>query len=135
MQKLKRQHLNGMSLAGVMVCAERMGVSHCEAETHYNDASSDEVYRNKRYLVIVRDAPTDLNPTGVPGIKWLSIRRIDGKTVRDWKDLQDIKNQLLGPGAEAIEVFPAESRKVDAVNQYHLFGGPGWVAPFGFPRS
>lgn len=32
-----------------------------------------------------------------------------------------IKNALVGPEHEAIELYPAESRKVDSANQYHLW--------------
>jgi hypothetical protein len=39
----------------------------------------------------------------------------------DWRDLQAIKNQLCGDEAEAIQLFPAESRVVDTANQYHLW--------------
>jgi len=48
--------------------------------------------------------------------------------------LQRIKNEIVGPEHEAVELFPAESRLVDTSNQYHL-----WVLtsdenrwPFGF---
>jgi hypothetical protein len=37
--------------------------------------------------------------------------------VHDWRDLQRIKNQLVGPECEAVELYPAESRKVDTANQ------------------
>lgn len=56
----------------------------------------------------------------------LSIGRIDGEAVHNWRDFQAIKNQLAGPEREAIELYPAESRLVDTVNEYHL-----WVMPEG----
>lgn len=55
----------------------------------------------------------------------LSIRRQDRKAVRDWRHFQRIKNELAGPDWEGVEVFPAETRKVDTANQYHL-----WCFPF-----
>lgn len=64
----------------------------------------------------------------------LSIKRIDREPIHDWRDLQEIKNQLLGAEVEAIELYPAESRLVDTANQYFLWATP--VAcpkfPFGF---
>lgn len=41
--------------------------------------------------------------------------------MHDWRDLQAIKNELVGPEHEAIELYPAESRLVDTANQYHLW--------------
>lgn len=56
-----------------------------------------------------------------PPVTWLSICRIDRKTVRDWRDLQRIKNELVGEECEAVEIYPAESRLVDTSNQFHLW--------------
>jgi hypothetical protein len=56
------------------------------------------------------------------GLVQLNIRRRDGKPIfRDWRDFQEIKNQLVGPECEGIELYPAESRLVDTANKYHLF--------------
>lgn len=65
---------------------------------------------------------------------WLSIKRIDKKSIHDWRHLQEIKNQFLGKEAEAVELYPAESRLVDSANQYHLFSPKikGFKFPFGF---
>lgn len=56
-----------------------------------------------------------------------AIRRHDGKADIPWRDKQRIKSDLAGPGATAIEVFPAESDLTDQANMYHL-----WVLPAGF---
>jgi len=56
------------------------------------------------------------------------------------RDLQQIKNQLMGPACEGGELLLAESRLVDTSHQYHLwvieearyrlpFGFEGWVVP------
>lgn len=59
----------------------------------------------------------------------LSLRTVENDTRHDWRDMQRIKTELLGPDWEAIELYPAESRVVDTANQYHLFcfppGTPG----------
>jgi len=52
----------------------------------------------------------------------LNIRRRDGKPIfRDWRHFQQIKNELIGEEHEAVELYPAESRKVDTSNKYHLW--------------
>jgi hypothetical protein len=33
---------------------------------------------------------------------------------------------------EAVELYPAESRRVDSANQYHVWAFPGQRLPFGF---
>lgn len=87
-----------------------------------------QVHVNKKQVGFREDGTTPVNQV------WLSIRRIDRKPVRDWRDLQRIKTQLLGPDCEAVEIFPAEDRLVDTANQYHLWGydDPTFRFPFGF---
>jgi hypothetical protein len=53
--------------------------------------------------------------------------------VHDWGDLQRIKNAILGPSCEAVELYPACDRLVDGVD-YHLWsaGEPTWRFPLGF---
>jgi hypothetical protein len=63
---------------------------------------------------------------GRNGVMALSIKRHDRAAVRDWRHLQQIKNDVAGPEREAVELFPAESRLMDTSNQYWL-----WVAPVG----
>jgi hypothetical protein len=69
------------------------------------------------------------------GLVWINIRRRDGGPIlRDWRHFQAIKNDVLGPDCEAVELYPAEDRKVDTSNKYHLFGfrDPKFRFPFGF---
>ena len=96
------------------------------------EMAASEVWLNDTYQVMVyrnSQPPRD----GWPAMTYLSIRRLDRKPVHRWQDLQEIKNQIVGPEHEAVELYPAESRKVDTANQYHL-----WVIaepirfPFGF---
>lgn len=51
----------------------------------------------------------------------LSIRRLDREPCHDWRELQRIKNELVGPECEGLELYPAESRLTDTSNQYHLW--------------
>ena len=85
---------------------------------------------NHLYQVLMREYPYD--KTGAT-YAWLVIRRRDSEAVHDWRHLQRIKNELCGPEREAVEIYPAESRLVDASNQYHLFVLPeGHTFPFGY---
>jgi hypothetical protein len=56
----------------------------------------------------------------------INIRRRDGGAIFDWRHMQQIKNEIAGDEREAFQIFPAESRKVDTSNKYHL-----WVLPVG----
>ena len=86
------------------------------------------VYENSRFVVIVRDC----GGGGEGKLIWLSIKNADNSARHDWRELQRIKNELLGPDVEAVELYPAESRLVDASNQFHLFAVVGFRFPFGF---
>ncbi len=90
-----------------------------------NEAASMRLFVNSRYQVAVSDE--------VPLVH-LSVKRIDQEPVHDWRDLQRIKDELVGPEHEAVELYPARSRVVDTANQYHLWCLPSPVAgfPFGF---
>lgn len=54
----------------------------------------------------------------------LAIRRCDDRPEMPWRDMQRIKNELVGPERLGVEVFPPESAVMD---MYHL-----WVLPEGF---
>ena len=83
------------------------------------------LYENDRYQVIAREYHD--GPFG-PYVH-LTIRSADGSARHDWRDFQRIKNELVGPETEAVELYPAESRLVDTANHYHL-----WVfREFRFP--
>lgn len=86
----------------------------------------DEVYLNSRYQVALRRLDK--------GMIHLSIKRLDREPIHDWRDLQEIKNMLTNPECEAVEIYPAESRRVDSANQYHLwvFTDQAYRVPFGF---
>lgn len=94
-----------------------------------------KVFRNNLYQVIVRS----LMPKGdcveqLPEMIWLSIKSVDQSASHDWRHFQRIKNELVGPECEGVELYPAESRMVDTSNQYHLFvmKDSKMTFPFGF---
>jgi len=95
-----------------------------------------EIWRNDTYQVAIynKDRP---QVKGWPRMIHLSIKRIDREIIRDWRELQMIKNRLIGRENEAVELFPAESRRVDLANQYHLWvlADPKMRFPFGFTEG
>jgi hypothetical protein len=95
------------------------------------ESSDGKILLNDTYQVLLRDAESG---PGWPPMYWLSIRRLDREPVMDWRDLQQIKNMIVGPEHEGMEIFPAESRLVDSANQYHLwvFKDKTFRLPFGF---
>lgn len=99
----------------------------------YLSLLSDEHYVNSRYHVTVRRSPIDLG-WGISQLAHLSIKRLDQQTIHDWRDLQRIKDELIGPECEGVELFPAQSRCVDTANQYHIWVivDPEFRFPFGF---
>lgn len=83
-----------------------------------NRSHTDEVWMNNRYQVNVT--------WDSGGMIQLSIKKRSKAIIDDWRDLQRIKNEVLGPEYEAVQLFPAESRLIDTSNQYHL-----WCLPAG----
>ena len=93
-----------------------------DAATAMLDAEDAKVdcYVNELYQVQVGVCGPDNN------MLHINIRRRDGAAIFDWRHMQQIKNELAGPHREAFQIFPAEDRKVDTSNKYHL-----WVLPEG----
>jgi len=115
----------------VQAVATRLGVPLERAQQLVEGLEAQRVYMNDRYQVNISDAHV---APGWPPMYHLSIKRLDKKPIRDWRDMQQIKNELVGLECEGVEMYPADSRVVDAANQYHL-----WVLkstldrfPFGF---
>ncbi len=96
------------------------------------DTRDCETYINDTYTVYVKDAEK-FNENS-PDMLWLSIKRNDRQPIHDWRDLQEIKNQIVGEEHEAVELYPSQDRVVDTANQYHLwvFKDKKFRFPFGF---
>ena len=61
-----------------------------------------------------------------------SVLNFDGAGEIPWAVKQEIKNEVFGEDRVAIEVFPAESKKVDVMDIYHLWVFPkNYALPFG----
>ena len=100
------------------------------------DAGEVEYWRNNLYHAQVNHGQQVLaDHEGFARIVWISYRRVMRASLpRDWRDIQRLKNELVGPEREAVELFPRETRLVDESDQFHL-----WVLadiklqfPFGY---
>lgn len=116
---------------------EKFNMTLEEAAAAINQTLSKENYLNSRYQVNVMRYP---NPApGWPDVVHLSIKRRDKEPVgvEHFRDFQRIKNELVGPECEAVEIYPAESQLVDTSNQYHLWvlADPTFELPFGMRGS
>ena len=88
------------------------------------------IFKNDIYRVLVRPCPENKDMT------WISIYRHDGGHIMDWRHMQEIKNQVMGPEHEAVQLFPAESRLVDEANAFHIWAQnePGYKFRFGLMK-
>jgi hypothetical protein len=97
----------------------------CPPDTR--DPESD-IYLNSRYQVHRRRITS---PAGGPDLVHLSLKRVDRRILIPYEDKLRIKNEVVAPECEGVELLPARSREIDTANQYHL-----WVidsAHFRFP--
>jgi hypothetical protein len=81
-------------------------------------------YANSHYLVFVASP-------GGGDTRHLSMRTVENDTRHDWREMQRVKTEILGPEWEGVELYPAEDRVVDTANQYHLWCFP-WRIPLGW---
>jgi hypothetical protein len=90
-------------------------------------ANASRCYVNNLYHVEV-----------IPGTPFvhLKIRRLDGGKCDQWRHLQQIKSELVGPECEGVELFPSQGREVGTASEYHLWvhTDPSYRFPFGFAR-
>lgn len=112
----------------VKATMDQLNIDRAEAiKTLDDDEKNVRYFINDIYQVQVRTVDYPLLQ--------LNIRRRDGKPIfRDWRHFQQIKNEIVGPECEAVELYPAEERLVDQGNKYHLFAiaDPKFRFPFGW---
>lgn len=90
-----------------------------DAQMHWERIHRSEFWQSEFYDVYI-DKKADHRLEGA--VIWcLSISTRNQEAVHDWRDLQAIKNVLIGKDFEAIELYPSENRLVDTANQYHLY--------------
>jgi len=107
------------------------GLTEAAALALVEENRQETVFRSRDWQVHIKAIP---GASGWPSMLHLNCRRTDREANHDWRELQAIKNILVGPEHEAVELYPAESRLTDTANNYHL-----WVLadtkarfPFGF---
>lgn len=110
------------------------GGTKADADEMYRQAKHEETWVNEKYVVMIRrDANHGFGDSLPGGMFELSVRRQDRGTDIDWREIQAIKNQIVGEENEMVELYPAESRKRDAANQFWFYGfnDPTVRFPFG----
>jgi hypothetical protein len=88
-------------------------------------AEGESWWRNSFYLVFRKELQPE---EGIEGPVRLSIRRNDGKAIREWKHLQRVKNEVVGAEREAVEIFPPQTMVVSMNHEHHLFVTPVGVS-------
>lgn len=106
-------HANVPTPEEIMHTSKPLAVTLEQATAHVEDLKKAKVYSNGTY---------EVNITNDPGLfLHVSVKRLDRAPIRDWRVMQRIKNELVGPEHEGVELYPAESRVVDTANQYHMW--------------
>ncbi|MCP4330913.1 MAG: hypothetical protein GY791_21200 [Alphaproteobacteria bacterium] len=95
--------------------AAASGCSEDEARAKVRWMEGLEVWVNNLYQVNVEEM-------GDGRVTHLIIRRLDRQPIHSWPHFQAIKNEILGPECEAVELYPPESHLVDEKDHYHLWG-------------
>jgi len=102
------------------VIAKRFGVDLDTARRQVSVLRQHTVFLSETHQVNVQMLKAPFGPD-LGDVAWLSIKRRDRDVIRDWRELQAIKNAVIGPEHEGFELYPAESRLCDTANQFHLF--------------
>lgn len=104
----------------VSVIASRFGLDIATAERQVQQLRQQSIFLSATHQVNVQLIRVPFGDE-LGDVAWLSIKRRDREVIRDWRELQAIKNAIVGPEHEGFELYPAESRLVDTANQFHLF--------------
>lgn len=95
---------------------------------------NEEYWENEKYFVCVRRGLNMGSETKYK-VTHLSIRHQDRNNyLIDWREFQQIKNQLVGHKKWGFEIYPSEDHLVDGSNQFHIwvFESAEIQPPFGF---
>jgi len=97
-------------------------------EQKVRESASWQTFHNNLYVVVIEMTSPLIHA---------SVRRLDGRPCSNWSHLQQIKNELIGPEHEAVELFPAESRPINTSNEFHRWAhpSPAYRFPFGFAAN
>ncbi len=95
------------------------GYPEQRAKEEVKNLEKHQIWANNIYQVNIGYA--DPKDTGGVGFAHLIIRRLDKRPIHSWSHFQAIKNELIGPECEAVEMYPAEKHLIDAKEHYHLW--------------
>lgn len=117
----------------VQAVAVRFGITTQAAAEQVARMRRQTVYLNERYQVHAEVLSQPFGPE-LGDVVWLTIKRCDGVPIHDWRELQAIKNEIVGADREGFELYPAEERRADNLTHCHLwvFLDPGVRLPIGF---
>ena len=76
--------------------------------------SMTRAFRNNRYIVQVNDYAETTVGYAIRAM----VQSLTGEPVRNWEDLQRVKNECFGEETVAIEYYPAQSQ---LVNVHHIY--------------
>ena len=131
MEKAQTAPLHKSRIADIKAYGVKQGFSEADTLAMIEEARTAETWMNNTFVATVVDAP--IWQEGWPAMKQCSIRRVDRKTIHDWRQLQRVKADIFGEHAEAVELYPSAARVVDTANSCHLFVLPeGSMFPFGW---
>jgi hypothetical protein len=134
MQKFQRAEAIPMSEDTIAAMAKQFNLTVEQVKAHQKTESErSTIWINDKYQVVRKLLPAK-EQNLIADVYWLSIKRLDKEPIHDWRDLQQIKNELVDPEIEMWECYPKESQLVDTANQYHLWGFATTtkIIPFGF---
>lgn len=97
-----------------------------EALVHHWLNRVEPGYIHDAYVNLVMSVQVSTHLTGWGEIVHLWIRRHDQQPMI-WRDMQRVKNELVGEHRVGIEVYPPSTDVIDQANIYHL-----WILPEGF---
>jgi hypothetical protein len=86
-------------------------------------ADGAEIWANNVYSATLRRFSQGWMLGGGPWAQ-IGVWCEDGEARHDWRDFQRLKNDLVGPMWEAVELYPREERLMDPSNYYLLFCAP-----------
>ena len=89
----------------------------------FDSSRPDYLWENNRYSVSPR---IQWNQSYKVPVLSLSFKDYYRTTQRDWRDFQNIKNELAGYESRAFEVYPEDHNLMDVANQFWL-----WCFPVG----
>ena len=118
-----------MSMANVKLLAKEYGLSNKKGKALWRSICRDKYFINSLYQVYAGE----VNTLDGGSMYHLTIKKTNLKSDEpiSWSDKQRIKNEVVGEGYEAVELFPTQDRVIESPTQCHL-----WVLPdhtFRFP--